>query len=75
MKQTKKTDLSALTEIMATLRDKDKGCPWDLQQSHETLVPMTVEEVAELADAIALKDSDNILPKLPTRMGILPCSR
>ncbi len=61
---TTKTDLSALTRIMARLRHPQNGCPWDLQQSHETLVPMTFEEVSELADAVAKGDSHNICEEL-----------
>ncbi len=59
-----KTDLTPLTDIMATLRDKENGCPWDLEQSHETLVGMTFEEMSELADAIARTDSPNICEEL-----------
>lgn len=57
-------DLTPLTDIMAMLRDPENGCPWDLKQSHETLVSMTFEEVAELADAIAKSDNNNICEEL-----------
>ncbi|PID64096.1 MAG: nucleoside triphosphate pyrophosphohydrolase [Gammaproteobacteria bacterium] len=60
----KTTDLTSLTDIMARLRDPVDGCPWDLQQSHATLVPMTFEEVAELADAVAAGDSANLCEEL-----------
>ncbi len=59
-----KTDLTQLTDIMAILRDKENGCPWDLEQSHETLVSMTFEEMSELADAVARTDSPNICEEL-----------
>ncbi|PID66116.1 MAG: nucleoside triphosphate pyrophosphohydrolase [Gammaproteobacteria bacterium] len=58
------TNLQALIDLMATLRDKEKGCPWDLQQSQQTLVSMTFEEMSELADAIARGDSQNICEEL-----------
>ena len=42
-----------LIEVMARLRDKDGGCPWDLEQTFATIAPYTVEEAYEVADAIA----------------------
>lgn len=59
-----KTDLTPLVELMATLRHPETGCPWDLKQSHDTLVSMTFEEVSELADAIAKGDSQNTCEEL-----------
>lgn len=52
-------DLSSLAEllrIMARLRDPDGGCPWDIEQSFETIAPYTIEEAYEVEDAIARKD-------------------
>jgi ATP diphosphatase len=37
---------------MATLRDPDRGCPWDLEQDFGTIAPYTIEEAYEVADAI-----------------------
>ncbi len=51
-----------LLDIMARLRDPDRGCAWDVEQTFETIVPYTLEEAYEVADAIdrgdmaALKD-------------------
>lgn len=59
-----KTNIQPLIDIMATLRHPQKGCPWDLQQSHASLVSMTFEEMAELADAIAKDDSQNTCEEL-----------
>ena len=42
-----------LLAIMARLRDSEDGCPWDRQQSFETIAPYTIEEAYEVADAIA----------------------
>jgi nucleoside triphosphate diphosphatase len=44
--------LPRLLEIMARLRDPDGGCPWDLEQSFATIVPYTIEEAYEVADAV-----------------------
>ena len=47
---------------MARLRDRERGCPWDVEQSFATIAPHTIEEAYEVADAIergdlaALKD-------------------
>lgn len=57
-------NLQALIDVMATLRHPDNGCPWDKAQTHESLVSYTVEEVAELLDAIARRDSDNLCEEL-----------
>jgi MazG family protein len=51
-----------LVEIMARLRDRERGCPWDVEQTFATIAPHTIEEAYEVADAIehgdmaALKD-------------------
>ncbi len=44
--------LPRLLEIMARLRDPATGCPWDLEQSFESIAPYTIEEAYEVADAI-----------------------
>jgi nucleoside triphosphate diphosphatase len=46
-------DISRLIEIMAALRTPETGCPWDLRQDFSTIVPYTIEEAYEVADAIA----------------------
>lgn len=60
----KKTTIQPLIDLMATLRHPEKGCPWDLQQSHESLISMTFEELSELADAIARGDKQNTCEEL-----------
>lgn len=50
MKPSRKID--ALLEIMARLRDPEKGCPWDVEQSFHTIAPYTIEEAYEVADAV-----------------------
>jgi ATP diphosphatase len=46
-------DIARLIEIMAALRTAGSGCPWDLEQTFETIAPYTLEEAYEVADAIA----------------------
>ena len=47
-----KGGMPRLLEIMARLRDPETGCPWDIEQSWETIAPYTIEEAYEVADAI-----------------------
>lgn len=44
-----------LLEIMRRLRDPESGCPWDIEQTFETIAPYTIEEAYEVADAIERK--------------------
>jgi MazG family protein len=48
--------LARLLDIMATLRDPVRGCPWDREQSFATIAPHTIEEAYEVADAIERND-------------------
>jgi ATP diphosphatase len=57
-------DISRLNEIMAALRTPETGCPWDLQQTFATIVPYTLEEAYEVADAIARGDVANLREEL-----------
>ncbi|MEO5963060.1 MAG: nucleoside triphosphate pyrophosphohydrolase [Thermomonas sp.] len=45
-------DIDSLLAIMATLRDPQSGCPWDVQQTFASIAPYTIEEAYEVADAI-----------------------
>lgn len=45
-----------LVAIMARLRDRETGCPWDIEQDFDSIAPYTIEEGYEVADAIARKD-------------------
>ena len=40
----KQHSLDNLLYLMRRLRDPDTGCPWDLKQTFETIVPYTLEE-------------------------------
>lgn len=57
-------DISRLIEIMAQLRTPVTGCPWDLEQSFETIAPYTIEEAYEVADAIARHDLEDLKDEL-----------
>jgi ATP diphosphatase len=50
------TQIERLIEVMARLRDPESGCPWDIEQSFDTIAPYTIEEAYEVADAIAKND-------------------
>ncbi len=57
-------NVSRLIEIMAQLRTPVTGCPWDLEQSFQTIAPYTIEEAYEVADAIARNDFDDLKDEL-----------
>ena len=57
-------DIARLIEIMAALRTPGSGCPWDLEQSFETIAPYTLEEAYEVADAIARGDLTDLREEL-----------
>ena len=44
--------LGALLALMARLRDPQRGCPWDREQTFSSIAPYTIEEAYEVADAI-----------------------
>jgi MazG family protein len=60
----KRHTLDDLLAVMARLRDPVTGCPWDAQQSFDTIAPYTIEEAYEVADAIARKDLDALEDEL-----------
>ena len=53
-----------LTYLMQRLRDPQTGCPWDLQQSFASIVPSTLEEAYEVADAIETGDFEHLREEL-----------
>ena len=59
--------LPRLVAIMARLRDPDGGCPWDLEQTFDSIAPYTIEEAYEVADAIARRS----MPELRDELGDL----
>lgn len=61
------SSMDRLLRIMARLRDRDGGCPWDLQQSFATIAPHTLEEAYEVVEAIEADDK----PALKDELGDL----
>ena len=56
--------LDDLLYLMARLRDPENGCPWDIKQSFATILPHTLEEVYEVADAIEKQDYPHLKEEL-----------
>ena len=59
--------MTRLLQVMAWLRDRQHGCPWDIDQTFQTIAPYTIEEAYEVADAIERND----LPALKEELGDL----
>ena len=57
-------DIHDLIAIMAALRTPKTGCPWDLEQSFETIAPYTIEEAYEVIDAIERGDMVDLKDEL-----------
>ena len=56
--------LEALITLMARLRDPQRGCPWDMEQTFESIAPYTIEEAYEVADAIERGDRERLRDEL-----------
>jgi ATP diphosphatase len=59
--------IDRLLAVMRRLRDPERGCPWDIEQTFATIAPYTIEEAYEVADAIERED----WPSLPGELGDL----
>lgn len=59
-----RADIGPLVEIMARLRNPENGCPWDVEQTFETIAPYTIEEAYEVADACTRDDMDALKDEL-----------
>ena len=57
-------EFDELLKIMNKLRNPERGCPWDLKQTTESLRPHMIEEVYEISDAISQKDSNALKEEL-----------
>jgi len=66
MSNTLSDSLHELVRIVAKLRDPNGGCPWDLEQTHDSLTPYVIEEAYEVVDAVKLDR-----PKLKDELGDL----
>jgi ATP diphosphatase len=62
--QTPDDPMRHLCQIMARLRDPKGGCPWDQRQTYSTIVPYTLEEAYEVADAIQRGAMDELRDEL-----------
>ena len=56
--------LAELIAVVARLRNPEGGCPWDLAQTHASLVPYVLEEAHEVADAIRSGDDQHLAEEL-----------
>lgn len=56
--------IDRLLALMARLRDPERGCAWDVAQSYETIVPYTIEEAYEVADAVERGDRGDLRDEL-----------
>jgi ATP diphosphatase len=56
--------LSDLIYLMLRLRDPESGCPWDIKQTFNSIVPHTIEEAHEVAEAIEAKDWPHVEEEL-----------
>lgn len=56
--------IDKLIDVMKLLRDKEKGCPWDLEQNFQTIAKCTLEEAYETVDAIERGDMDDLKEEL-----------
>ena len=57
-------EFDKLIEVIEKLRDKENGCPWDLKQTHESLIPNFIEELYESVEAIENKDYKHLSEEL-----------
>ena len=56
--------IERLKALMARLRDRENGCPWDVEQTYKTIAPYTIEEAYEVSDAIARNDMADLKEEL-----------
>ena len=64
MKDKPEIKIMHLLEIMAQLRDPETGCPWDIEQDFNSILPYTLEEAYEVADAILRDDMVDLVDEL-----------
>ncbi|MEM6414834.1 MAG: nucleoside triphosphate pyrophosphohydrolase [Pseudomonadota bacterium] len=56
--------MTDLLDVMRQLRDPESGCPWDINQTFQTIAPYTIEEAYEVADAIERGDMEELREEL-----------
>ncbi len=57
-------EFDKLIEVIEKLRDKENGCPWDLKQTHESLIPNFIEELYEVIEAIENENFSHLSEEL-----------
>jgi MazG family protein len=57
-------NIDSLLAVVARLRDPERGCPWDLKQTFRTILPYTLEEAYEVAEAIEVDDMAELCEEL-----------
>lgn len=57
-------DIADLKRLMERLRDPETGCPWDLNQTYQSIAPFTLEECLELIDALEQGDLEHVEEEL-----------
>lgn len=58
------SSIDKLLQVMKSLRDRDNGCAWDVEQNFESIAPYTIEEAYEVADAIERNNMDDLRDEL-----------
>ncbi|XQW84295.1 nucleoside triphosphate pyrophosphohydrolase [Thalassotalea piscium] len=66
-----KPSIEKLRWIMTQLRDPETGCPWDLKQTFTSIVPHTIEEAYEVADAVSEAIEQQDFTELEKELGDL----
>ena len=59
-------DIAALVEIMRALRDREKGCPWDIEQTFESISQYTIEEAYDCLLYTSPSPRDTIRSRMPS---------
>ena len=59
-----KNELEKLIEVIHRLRDPEKGCPWDIKQTHQSLLKYLIEEAYEFIHAAESKDTEGMEEEL-----------
>ncbi len=58
------TEFVRLVDVLRQLRDPEDGCPWDLQQDHQSLLRYLIEEAYELVEAVEVGDDTDLKEEL-----------
>lgn len=64
MSEQSSTSIEELLNVMQRLRNPETGCAWDVKQTWKTIIPYTLEEVYEVADAVDRHDAKDLCDEL-----------